>query len=417
MVKTAKIYLCCDNKEMYKLLWKLQDNTRAIKNKAIQMLWEWNNFSQDYKKQYEEFPKPKDILNYTVSGFMYDKLKEESLLNSGNLSATLQLVEKQFKTNQKDFLRGDKSIICFKKNQPLDIHNKSIRLSHEKNTFYADISLMNKSTAKDNNGGSCSLPFRLMIKDRSTRSIIERCYDGVYSISGSKIKYDEKKKMWYLNLSYGFEKQYAESIDKGKILGVYLANDKPFTASVLGDYDRLAVDLNEIEHYRKSIESRRRAMLKQSTICGDGRVGHGYHKRVKPIETLSHKVACTRDTLNHKYSKAIIDYALRKGCGTIQMENLTGISAKDKYLKNWSYYDLQTKIEYKAKEKGIDVIYADIKHDFATQRCCKCGHINEVEKDFVCKECGFKADINYNASQNFATQDIVKVIGANIKQT
>lgn len=417
MVKTTKIYLCCENKGVYKILWKLQENTRAIKNKAIQMLWEWNGFSQDYKKQYEEFPKPKDILHYTISGFLYDKLKDESLLNSGNLSATLQLVEKQFKTSQRDFLKGEKSIICFKKNQPLDIHGKSIRLNHDKNTFYADISLMNKATAKENNGGFCSLPFRLMIKDRSTRSIIERCYDGVYSVSGSKIKYDEKKKMWYLNLSYGFERQCSENIEKGKILGVYLANDKPFTASVLGDYDRLAVDLNEIEHYRKGIESRRKAMLKQSTICGDGRVGHGYHKRVEPTETLSHKVACTRDTLNHKYSKAIVDYAIRKGCGTIQMENLTGISARDKYLKNWSYYDLQAKIEYKAKEKGIDVIYADIKHELATQRCCKCGHINKVENDYVCEECGFRSDINYNASQNFATQDIVKIIGANIKQT
>lgn len=412
MVKTTRIYLCCDNKETYQILWKLQNNTRTIKNKAIQLLWEWNNFSQDYKKQYEEYPKPKDILNYTVSGFLYDKLKTESVLNSANLSSTLQLVEKQFKTNLTDFLKGNKSIIAYKKNQPLDLHNKSIRLNHENNKFYADISLMNKATAKELNHGSCSLPFRLMIKDRSTRSIVERCYDSVYSISGSKIGYDEKKKMWYLNLSYGFEKQCSEKLDKGKILGVYLSMDKPFTASVYGDYDRLAVDTNEIEHYRKGIEARRKIMLKQSTICGDGRIGHGYKKRVQPIETLSHKVSCARDTINHKYSKAIIDYAVRKGCGIIQMENLKGFSEKDKYLKNWSYFDLQTKIEYKAKEKGIAVVYADVKHDIALQRCSKCGHINnEIVKNFLCEECGFKADLNYNASQNLATQNI----GANVK--
>lgn len=35
MVKTTKIYLCCENKDVYKILWKLQENTRAIKNKAI----------------------------------------------------------------------------------------------------------------------------------------------------------------------------------------------------------------------------------------------------------------------------------------------------------------------------------------------------------------------------------------------
>ena len=42
----------------------------------------------------------------------------------------------------------------------------------------------------------------------------------------------------------------------------------------------------------------------------------------------------------------------------IQMENLTGISDnKEHFLKEWSYYDLQTKIENKAKEKGIKIVY------------------------------------------------------------
>lgn len=402
MVKTTKIYLCMDSKDTYKLLWKLQDNTRMLKNKAVQMLWEWNNFSQEYKKEHEEYPKPKDILNYTVGGYMYDKLKSESLLASSNLSSTLQLVEKQFKTNAKDFLRGDKSIICFKKNQPLDIHNKSIRLSHENGKFYADIVLMNKATANEHNGGGCALPFRLWIKDKSTRTIVERCYDGVYSVSGSKIKYDEKKKMWYINLSYGFDKYSTAELDKEQVLGVYLAQETPFTASVIGDHDRLQVSVNEIEHYRNAVESRRRSILRQSAICGEGRIGHGYKKRVEPMEKLSHKVADTRDTINHKYSKAIVEYAVKKGCGTIRMEKLTGISETDRYLRNWSYFDLQTKIEYKAKERGIDIVYVD---SADIQRCCRCGHVNEEEtagSRFKCTECGFEHDVAYNASQNLS---------------
>ena len=40
--------------------------------------------------------------------------------------------------------------------------------------------------------------------------------------------------------------------------------------------------------------------------------------------------------------------------GTIQMEELTGITSEaNRFLKNWSYFDLQTKIEYKAQEAGI----------------------------------------------------------------
>ena len=51
MVKTARYYLICENKDVYKVLWKVQDNVRTVKNKAVQILWEWYNFSQDFKKE------------------------------------------------------------------------------------------------------------------------------------------------------------------------------------------------------------------------------------------------------------------------------------------------------------------------------------------------------------------------------
>ena len=98
------------------------------------------------------------------------------------------------------------------------------------------------------------------------------------------------------------------------------------------------------------------------------------------------------------------------------MEELTGI-AKDKvFLKDWSYYDLQQKIENKAKEKGIDVVY--INPAYTSQRCSKCGCIHEEnrkEQDFVCLECGFKANADFNASQNIAIKDIDKIIKAECK--
>lgn len=59
----------------------------------------------------------------------------------------------------------------------------------------------------------------------------------------------------------------------------------------------------------------------------------------------------------------IVDFAIKNGCGVIQMEDLSGFTekAKESFLKNWVYYDLQNKIEYKAKEKGINVEYTLVK--------------------------------------------------------
>ena len=93
--------------------------------------------------------------------------------------------------------------------------------------------------------------------------------------------------------------------------------------------------------------------LEQGKYCGKGRRGHGYRTRVKPVMRIGDKIARFKDTINHRYSRYIVDMAVKNNCGVIQMEDLKGISKNNIFLKNWPYFDLQKKIEYKAKEKGI----------------------------------------------------------------
>lgn len=136
MTKVVKVYLISKvlNKDGEKveyenvcnILWQLQYETRQLKNKAVQLCWEWNNFQSDYYKENGSYPKDKDILNYSLSGYVYDRLKDLTILNSGNLSATFQETIKAFKNNKADIIKGNKSIINYKTNQPIDLHNKSI---------------------------------------------------------------------------------------------------------------------------------------------------------------------------------------------------------------------------------------------------------------------------------------------------
>lgn len=407
-------------KEVNRMLWRLQDQTRAIKNKTVQLLWEWNNFSSEYKKRYEVYPSPKDVLNYTFSGYAYDRLKTESDMNTANLTNTIRAAEAQFKAFMKDYIKGDRSILEYKSNQPLELHNNAIKLSYENERFIFGLGMFNKAYAKSENV-STQLTFTAMVKDKSQRSILERCYDGVYKISASKLIYDKKNRIkWCLNLCYGFTNDNQEQLDKDKILGVDLGVAKALVASVYGEYDRLAIDGGEIEHIRRTTEKRKKSLLKASVICGDGRKGHGYNTRVKPVLDINDKIARCRDTVNHKYSRALIDYAVKNGCGTIQLEDLTGVTEKaNNFLKNWSYYDLQTKIEYKAKEKGIEVIY--VSPGYTSQRCSKCGFIHKDNRPeqatFKCQNCGFETNADYNASQNLAIKDIDKIISADMKRT
>ena len=429
MTKVVKVYLISKvlnsngeevkYEDVNKILWQLQHETRQLKNKIVQLCWEWNNFQSDYYKENGSYPKEKDVLNYSLTGYVYDRLKDLTILNSGNLSATSQDVIKAFKNSKVDIMKGNKSIISYKTNQPIDLYNKNILLSYDNKKFFVTLSLVNNRFAKENN--LKRFRFECIVKDNSTKTILERCVDKVYKISGSKLSYDKKKKMWYMSLCYSFENNNKTNLDENKILGIDLGVKKALVASVYNDFDRLDISGREITKFRNTIEKRREELLRQTKFSSDGKIGHGRNTRCKSIDKLSDKISCFRDSANHKYSRAVIDYAIKKGCGIIQMEELSGISKKAKpFLKNWSYFDLQNKIKYKANEVGIKVI--TVSPSYTSQRCSKCGNIDEnnhiTQALFKCTSCGYSTNADYNASQNLAIRDIDKIISetrANVK--
>ena len=144
---------------------------------------------------------------------------------------------------------------------------------------------------------------------------------------------------------------------------------------------------------------------------------------MKPVNKVRDKVANFADTINHKYSRYIVDFAVKNGCGTIQMEDLTGATANtnEKFLKDWSYYDLQNKIMYKAKEQGIEVIKVNPR--YTSKRCNKCGNIHEDNRDcknnqakFKCVVCGHEDNADINAAKNIAIPNIDRIIDTYIKE-
>ena len=425
MTKVVKLALICeqndkdnnpiDYKEIYKILFELQRQTREIKNKSIQYCWEYSNFSSDYYKLNHEYPKEKEILSYTLDGFVNDKFKTGNDLYSGNCSTTVRSACGEFKNSRSDFLKGTKSVINYKGNQPLDLHNKAIRFECIGKEYYVYLKLLNRPAFKKHNYANTEIRFKVLLYDNSSKTIVERCIDKIYKISASKLIYNEKKKCWMLNLSYSFSNDSETELDKDRILGVDLGIHYPICASINGERKFFKIDGGEIEHTRRKIEARKKSLLKQGISCGEGRIGHGIKTRNKPVYDIEDKISRFRDTANHKYSRALINYAVNNNCGIIQMEDLTGITSdSNRFLKNWSYFDLQTKIEYKAQEVGIKVVYID--PHYTSQRCSKCGYISKDNRTeqalFLCQKCGYKTNADYNASQNIAIKDIDKIINA-----
>jgi len=123
------------------------------------------------------------------------------------------------------------------------------------------------------------------------------------------------------------------------------------------------------------------------------------------LKQLSGKEKRFRADVNHQISNQIIN-SLNPG-DTIVLEDLTGIrnrrlrKPQRTLINNWSYFQLEQFLKYKADAKGIKVQYIDAR--YTSQRCSSCGFIlrsNRKQHSFECKSCGFKLNADLNASRN-----------------
>lgn len=446
MVKALKIQLyykdneALEFKKAQELLWQLQRETRSASNRAIQMCWEYNGFESDWKKNVGEYPtkeQSREILGKSLQGVIYDRAKQDAPnLITTNLSPMIQIVTGKFNSYKKDILRGTMSVPSYKSDQPIVINKKNISLECEKDengtaewfftlTLFSNIGVKNFGLDKN------SFRFKAVIRKEtagSCYSILERCYDGEYKISGSNLKYDNGK--WYLMLSFAFERDVkAPVLDKERVMGVHIGERNAVTCAVADSKRKYVINGGEVEAFAKQIEKRRRnigqASRKHSKLCSDGRTGHGYHSKMYPLKKIGQKIADFRNTTNHRYSRQIIDWAVQNNCGTIQIEDLTGYASAEleryKLLKNWSYFDLMSKIEYKAQEYGIDVKkigYAELK-----RYCPDCKSLTVEKNDgehgeeqYICKNCGQIFDIDYAVETAIAVPEFEKLLKANAKK-
>ncbi|MFX0061700.1 MAG: RNA-guided endonuclease InsQ/TnpB family protein [Candidatus Hermodarchaeota archaeon] len=145
----------------------------------------------------------------------------------------------------------------------------------------------------------------------------------------------------------------------------------------------------------------------------------GTRSAKRKLKTMSGRERRFVTDINHCISKKIVQNARTKFKNpVIVLEDLKRIrntakcnSKKGKRnLNQWSFYQLQQFIAYKAAELEISVVY--IPPHYTSQQCPMCGHIEEANRNkkkhwFTCKNCGYQSNDDRVASMNIRNRAVV----------
>ena len=130
--------------------------------------------------------------------------------------------------------------------------------------------------------------------------------------------------------------------------------------------------------------------------------------------------------INHKVSKALVESNPKHTL--FVLEDLSGVRSatervrtKDRYVcVSWSFYDLEQKLIYKAKQNQSSVIKVDPRY---TSQCCPiCGHTEKSNRDkkihlFTCKNCGYNSNDDRIGAMNLYRMGINYLVDSQVPNT
>ena len=130
--------------------------------------------------------------------------------------------------------------------------------------------------------------------------------------------------------------------------------------------------------------------------------------------------------VNHCVSKALVENNPKHTL--FVLEDLSGIRnttervrVKDRYVSvSWSFYDLEQKLMYKAKQNQSTVI--KVNPAYTSQCCPVCGHIEKANRNkkihlFTCKNCGYKSNDDRIGAMNLYRMGIDYLADSQVPNT
>ena len=304
--------------------------------------------------------KKKDFLQCSKQNSTYQLVSKEFLkyIPAEILTDLNRYVQNNHSNNKNKVKSGERALSTYKKGMgiPFSIKSESgLRLFVKEEGIYLKWFkgiLFKLEFGKDSSNNRC-------IVERLIESYKQQKKKGEdYVANNSSIKFikkgNDKSTRIFLLLSIDIPAK-KQVLDKDVVLGVDLGIKCPLYLAI-NKNDNFKMQIGDIEHFhnqRTMFQKRFKSL--QKLMCTQG--GHGRKKKLEPLEKLKEKERNWVHTQNHVYSREVIKQALKQNAGIIHMESLKDFGkgkegyVKDEYkylLRYWSYYELQSMIEYKS---------------------------------------------------------------------
>lgn len=371
MVVTRKIevFICEDDKDLRKSYYeKLYDNRNVavkVANMCVSHL-----FALDNTMPYLSDEDREKVSFLGVKGNKATKLNAPYVAASeafkgkadmGMISCVLQQAAKAYQDDKKKGM-WNKSLRSYKSNMPVPF--KADRFLNLRFADYLD------KEGKTHNGCFFTLigiPFQMKFgRDRSNnRCVVENVINGTYKMCTSSIVCDGSKV--FLLLCVDIPKKEVK-LKEGKKLFAFLGVLHPITctceinAKQAYDSGMKCFEIGakeEFNYRRRQIqEAVKRCQIENRYNVG----GKGRKRKCQAIGRWHEKEKHYVDTKLHTYSRMLVDLAIKHKCQEIVLMKQVNREDKAKednqngepfVLRNWSYYGLKEKIEYKSKMVGV----------------------------------------------------------------
>ena len=360
------------------------DTDKVLLNKTMSVYCDACNYVSDYVFRTH------DLKQFSLNKILYSTLREKFSLKSQMAQSVFKTVIARYKTileNQNEWIKPS-----FKKPQYDLVWNR-------------DYSLTQNCFSVNTLNGRVKLPY-------FAEGMSKYFNHSIYRFGTAKLV--NKRGKYYLYIPVTYEVEESNISDICNVVGI----DRGINF-VVATYDSKHksgfVNGKAIKQKRANYSRLRKELQMRHTPSSRRRLKAIGQRENRWMQDINHQVSKALATGNPKHTLFVL-------------EDLTGIrnatervKTKDRYVSvSWSFYDLEQKLIYKAKQNQSSVIKVDPRY---TSQCCPaCGHTEKSNRNkkihlFTCKNCGYTSNDDRIGAMNLYRMGINYLADSQVPNT